>query len=162
VVRHFLVLLAASYAGTAAGVWWLSGFVPWFLLPDLPFLAIVFAGLFLPGPIGFLAAIPPAVFREVTVSAPPWTLFLASMALYFFSREIGMRLFLRAEYFILLVVVGLLLAESFSVAVLMMLSGSRPFSFLWGMQEAVRIAWTGLIAVPLYMELSGRWRRVRE
>lgn len=161
-VRHFLVLTAASYAGAAVCVWWLSGFVPRFLLPDLPFLAIVYAGIFLPGPIGFLAAIPPAVFREVTVSAPPWTVFLASMALYFFSREIGMRLFLRTEYFILSVVAGLLLAESISLVVLMKLSGSPSFSFLWGMQEVVRIAWTGLIAVPLYMELSGRWRPVRE
>ncbi len=161
-VRHFLVLVAASYAGAAAGVWWLSGFVPWFLLPDMSFLSIVFAGLFLPGPIGFLTAIPVAVFREVTVSAPPWTFFLASMALYFFSREIGMRIFLRTEYFILVIVVGLLVAESFSLVVLMMLSGSRSFSALWGIQEAVRIAWTGLLAVPLYMDLSGRWRRVQE
>lgn len=161
-MRHFLVLVAASYAGCAACVWWLSAFVPKFLLPDLPFLSIVFAGLFLPGPVGFLAAIPPAVFREVTASAPPWTLFLASMALYFFSRDIGLRLFLRAEYFILSVVAGLLLAESISIGCLVMLSGSRPFSVLWGLQEAVRIAWTGLLAVPLFMDLSGRWRRVRE
>jgi hypothetical protein len=161
-VRQFLVLLAASYAGAAASVWWLSGFVPWFLLPDLPFLAIVFAGLFIGGPAGFLAAIPPALFREITVSAPPWTFFLSSMALYFASREIGMHLFVRAEYFILAVVVGLLLAESLSIVVLMLLAGSRPFSFLWGMEEAVRIAWTGLLAVPVFMDLSGRWRRVKE
>ena len=161
-MRQFLVLLAVSYAGAAAGVWWLSGFVPWFLLPDFPFLAIVFAGLFIGGPAGFLAAIPPALFREVTVSAPPWTFFLSSMALYFVSREIGLRLFVRAEYFILSVVVSLLLTESLSVVVLMLLAGSRPFSFLWGAEEAVRIAWTGLLAVPLYMDLSGRWRRVQE
>jgi hypothetical protein len=73
-----------------------------------------------------------------------------------------MRIFLRTEYFTLVVVVGLLVAESFSLVVLMMLSGSRPFSALWGTQEAVRIAWTGLLAVPLYMDLSGRWRRVQE
>ncbi|MBI5343612.1 MAG: hypothetical protein HZB63_09950 [Deltaproteobacteria bacterium] len=161
-MRQFLVLLAASYAGTAACAWWLSGFVPRFLLPDIPFLAIVFAGLFLHGPLGFFAAIPPALFREVSVSSPPWTFFISSMALYFASREIGMRFFLRAEYFILTVVVGLLLAESISVVVLMLLAGSRPFSFLWAAQEAVRIAWTGLLAVPLYMDLSGRWRRVKE
>lgn len=161
-MRQFLVLLAASYAGVAASVWWLSGFIPWFLLPDIPFLAIVYAGLFLGGPVGFLAAIPPAVFREVTVSAPSWTFFLSSMALYFFSREIALRLFVRAEYYILTVVVGLLLAESLSIVLLVLLSGSRPFSLLWGAEEAVRIAWTGLLAVPLYMDLSSRWLRVKE
>ncbi|MBI5419266.1 MAG: hypothetical protein HZA60_04190 [Deltaproteobacteria bacterium] len=161
-MRHFLVLLAASYAGAAAGVWWFSGFVPWFLLPDFPFLSIVFAGLFLPGPMGFLAAIPPALFREITSSAPPWTFFLASLALYFVSREIALRLFVRVEYYILATVVSLLLAESLSIVGLMLLAGSRPFSFLWGAQEAVRIAWTGLLAVPLFMDLSMRWRGVRE
>ena len=44
-MRHFLALLALSYLGAALCVWWLSGFIPWFLLPDFPFLAIVFAGL---------------------------------------------------------------------------------------------------------------------
>jgi len=161
-MRHFLVLLAASYVGAAAAVWVLSGIIPWFLLPDLPFLSIVFAGLFLPGPLGFLAAIPLALIREITISAPPWCFFLASLALYFASREIGLRLFVRAEYFILTIVVGLLLAESLSIAALLLLSGSRPFSMLWGMQEAVRIAWTGLLAVPLFMDLSVRWRRVKE
>ena len=161
-MRQFLVVLALSYAGVAAGVWWLSGFVPWFLVPDMPFLMIVYAGLFVGGPAGFLAAIPPALFRELTVSAPPWTIFLSSMALYFLSREIALDLFIRAEYFILTVVVSLLLAESLSIVGLMLLAGSRPFSFLWGAQEAVRIAWTGLLAVPLYMDLSVRWRRVKE
>jgi hypothetical protein len=161
-VKQFLVLLAASYVGVAASVWWLSGYVPWFLLPDIPFLAIVYAGLFVGGPAGFLAAIPPAVFREVTVSAPSWTFLLSSLALYFASREIALRLFVRAEYYILTVVVGLLLAESLSVVLLMLLSGSRPFSLLWGAEEAVRIAWTGLLAVPLYMDLSSRWLRVKE
>lgn len=161
-MREALVLLVVSYAGTAACVWWLSGFLPRFLLPDFPFLCIVFAGLFIHGPLGFLAAVPPALFREVTVSSPPWTIFLSSLALYFASREIGRRFFLGAEYFILTVVVSLLLAESISVGVLLLLAGSRPFSLLWGAQEAVRIAWTGLLAVPLYMELSGRWRRVEE
>ncbi|HEY7528514.1 MAG TPA: hypothetical protein VH660_05130 [Candidatus Deferrimicrobiaceae bacterium] len=161
-MRQFLVLLAASYAGAAASVWWLSGYVPWFLLPDVPFLAIVYAGLFVGGPAGFLAAIPPAVFREITVSAPSWTFFLSSMALYFVSREIALRLFVRAEYYILTVVVGLLLAESLSIVLLMLSAGSRPFSLLWGAEEAVRIAWTGLLAVPAYMDLSGRWLRVKE
>lgn len=161
-MRQFLALLAVSYSGAAVSVWWLSGFVPWFLLPDLPFLSIVFAGLFIGGPVGFLTAIPPALFREITVSAPPWTFFLSSMALYFLSREIGMRLFVRAEYYILTIVVGLLLTESLSIVGLILLSGSRPFSFLWGAEEAVRIAWTGLLAVPLYMDLSGRWQRVKE
>ena len=161
-MKQFLVLLAVSYAGAAVSVWWLSGFVPWFLLPDLPFLMIVYAGLFVGGPAGFLAAIPPAVFREITASAPPWTFFLSSMALYFVAREIALGLFVRAEYFILTVVVSLLLAESLSVVGLMLLAGSRPFSFLWGAEEAVRIAWTGLLAVPLYMDLSIRWQRVKE
>jgi hypothetical protein len=161
-VRHFLVLIALSYVGVAASVWWLSGLVPRFLLPDFPFIAIVFAGLFIHGPLGFFASIPPAIFREITVSSPPWTFFISSMALYFASREIGMRFFLRAEHFILAVVTGLLLVESISIASLMLLSGSRPFSFIWAAQEAVRIAWTGLLAVPIYMDLSSRWRRVKE
>lgn len=161
-MSQFLVLLAISYAGAAACAWWLSGFVPWFLLPDVPFLMIVYAGLFIGGPVGFLAAIPPAVFREVTSSAPPWTFFLSSIALYLFTREIALDIFVRAEYFILAVVVSLLLAESLSIVALMLLAGSRPFSFLWGAQEAVRIAWTGLLAVPLYMDLSVRWREVKE
>ncbi len=161
-MKQFLVLLAVSYAGAAASVWWLSGFVPWFLLPDFPFLMIVYAGLFIGGPAGILAAIPPALFREITISAPPWTFFLSSMALYFIAREIALDLFVRAEYFILTVVVSLLLAESLSIVGLVLLAGGRPFSFLWGAEEAVRIAWTGLLAVPLYMDLSVRWRRVKE
>ena len=161
-MKQFLVLLAISYVGAAASVWWLSGFVPWFLLPDFPFLMIVYAGLFIGGPAGIVAAIPPALFREITISAPPWTFFLSSMALYFISREIALDLFVRAEYFILTVVVSLLLAESLSIVGLMLLAGSRPFSFLWGAEEAVRIAWTGLLAVPLFMDLSVRWRRVKE
>ncbi|MBF8258334.1 MAG: hypothetical protein HW377_708, partial [Actinobacteria bacterium] len=40
-MREALVLLAVSYAGTAASVWWLSGFLPRFLLPDIPFISIV-------------------------------------------------------------------------------------------------------------------------
>jgi len=58
--------------------------------------------------------------------------------------------------------VSLLAAESFSVVLLLSLSGARPFSFLWGAQEAIRIAWTSLIAVPFFLDLSVRWRRVRE
>ncbi len=161
-MKTFLVLLAASYAGSAVSTLWLSGFVPWFLLPDFSFLAIVYAGLFLPGPAGFLAAVLPALFREVTLSAPPWSFFLASMALYFAARDIGRRLFIRAESFILVTVVGLLLVETLSIVVLVAASGSRPFTLLWGAEEAVHVAWTGLLAVPLFMDLSGRWRRVRE
>lgn len=161
-MRRSLVLLGASYAGSALCVWWLSGIVPNFLLPDIPFISIVFAGLFIPGPMGFIAAIPPAVFREFTISSPPWTFFISSMALYFAAREIGTRFFIRAEYYILAVVVGLLLAESMSISGLVLIGGSRPYSFLWAAQEAVRIAWTGLIAVPLFMDLSVRWVRVKE
>ena len=36
-MKHFLVLFPLSYLGASLCVWWLSGFVPWFLLPDLPF-----------------------------------------------------------------------------------------------------------------------------
>ncbi|HZL98496.1 MAG TPA: hypothetical protein VFB91_07335 [Terriglobales bacterium] len=161
-MKHFLVLLAISYLGASFCVWWLSGFVPWFLLPDFPFLAIVFSGLFVPGIAGFLSALPPALFREITASAPSWSMFLGSMALYFASREIGRRFLLRNEPSLLTAVVSLLAAESFSVVLLLSLSGVRPFSFLWGAQEAVRIAWTSLIAVPLFLDLSVRWRRVRE
>lgn len=161
-MRHFLVLLSMSYLGASLCVWWLSGFIPWFLLPDFPFLAIVFSGLFVPGIAGFLCALPPALFREITASAPSWSMFLGSLALYFGSREIGRRFLLRNEPSLLSAVVSLLAAESFSVALLLTLSEARPFSFLWGAQEAVRIAWTSLIAVPLFLDLSVRWRRVKE
>jgi len=161
-LRHFLVLLALSYLGASLCVWWLSGFVPWFLLPDLPFLAIVFSGLFVQGIAGFVCALPPALFREITASAPSWSMFLGSMALYFASREIGRRFLLRSEPSLLSAVVLLLAAESLSVVLLLSLAGTRSFSFLWGAQEAVRIAWTSLIAVPLFLDLSVRWRRVKE
>ncbi len=161
-MRLFLVLLAASFAGTAVSVWWLSGFVPWFLLPDFSFLAIVFAGLFIPGPLGLLAAIPAALFRELTVSAPPWALFLSSLSLYFLAREVSLRLFIRAESFILSTTAVLLLLESVSMVILSLLVGSRSFSALWVVKEGIRVAWTSLIAVPLFMDLSGRWQRVTE
>lgn len=161
-MRQFLGLFAIAYAGSALSVWCLSGIIPWFLLPDFPFLAIVYAGLFLPGPLGFLAVIPPALLREVTTSGPPWAFFLASLALYFFTREIGFRLFLRAEPFILATVVGLLVAESLSVVLLLLAGGTLPFTPLWIAEEAVRVAWTGLIAVPMFMYLSLHWRQVEE
>ena len=156
------MLFALSYLGASFCVWGLSGFVPWFLLPDFPFLAIVFSGLFVPGIAGFLCARPPALFREITASAPSWSMFLGSMGLYFASREIGRRFLLRNDPSLLSAVVSLLAAESLSVVLLLFLSGARPFSFLWGAQEAVRIAWTSLIAVPFFLDLSVRWRRVKE
>jgi hypothetical protein len=161
-LKNFLVLFTLSYLGASLCVWWLSGLVPWFLLPDFPFLAVVYSGLFVPGVAGFLCALPPALFREITTSAPSWSMFLGSMALYFASREIGRRFLLRSEPSLLSAVVCLLAAESFSVVLLLTLSGAHPFSILWGAQEAVRIAWTSLIAVPLFLDLSVRWRRVKE
>jgi cell shape-determining protein MreD len=161
-LKHFLALLSLSYLGTALCVWWLSGFVPWFLLPDFPFLAIVFAGLFVPGVTGFLCALPAAIFREITTSAAPWSVFLGSLALYFVSREVGRRFLLRGEPQLLAAVVSLLLAESLSFVLLLSLGGARPFSILWGAQEAVRIAWTSLVSIPIFLELSSRWRGVRE
>lgn len=161
-MRPLLVLLALSFAGTSVNVWLLSGFVPWFLLPDVSFLAIVYAGLFLSGPLGFLAALPPALFREFSISGPPGTFFLASLAVYFAAREIGRRLFLRSEIFILLIVAGLLAAESASVFLLLVLEGRDPFSVLRGAEEAVRIAWTSLLGVFLFVDLSVRWQRIRE
>lgn len=161
-MRHFLVLLAVSFLGASTCVWWLSGFVPRFLLPDFPFLAIVFSGFFVPGIAGFFCALPPALFREITISAPSWSMFLGSMALYFGAREIGRRFYLRTEPALLTAVGSLLAVESFSVVSLLALSGTRPLSFLWGAQEAVRIAWTSLVAVPLFLDLSARWRRVKE
>ncbi len=161
-MRHLLVLLALSFAGTSANVWLLSGFIPWFLLPDFSFLAIVYAGLFLSGPLGFLAVLPPALFREVTISGPPGTFFFASVAVYFAAREIARRLFLRSEMFILLIVAGLLAAESVSVTLLLILDTGPPFSFLWGAEEAVRIAWTALLGVFLFVDLSTRWQPIRE
>lgn len=161
-MRYFLTLLALSYLGAALCVWLLSGFIPWFLLPDFPFLAIVFAGLFVPGVTGFLCALPPALFREITTSAPSWSMFLGSMALYFAAREIGRRFLLRDEPSLLAAVGSLLALESLSVVLLLSLAGARPFSLLWGAQEGVRIAWTSLIAVPLFLNLSSRWRRVKD
>ncbi|MGE5190263.1 MAG: hypothetical protein ACM3NF_09420 [Gemmatimonadota bacterium] len=161
-MRQVLVLVAASFAGTSLSVWWLSGFVPWFLLPDFSFLAIVYAGLFIPGPLGLLAALPPALFRELTVSAPPWSLFLSSLSLFFLAREIGLRLFIRAESFVLSTAAVLLLLESVSMVILSLLVGSRPFTALWVAKEGIRVAWTSLVAVPLFMDLSGRWQRVAE
>jgi len=161
-LRYFLALLSLSYLGAALCIWGLSGMVPWFLLPDFPFLSIVFAGLFVPGPVGFLSALFPALIREITTSAPSWSIFLGSMALYFAAREIGCRFLLRDEPSLLAAVVSCMAVESLSMIVLLAMSGSRPFTFLWGAQEAVRIAWTSLIAVPLFMDLSSRWRRVQD
>jgi hypothetical protein len=162
VIRQFFFLTAASYSGAALSVWLLSGFIPWFLLPDVPFMAIVYSGLFMPGPAGFLTALPCALFRELSASAPPWSFFLASMALYFASREIGLRLFIHTEPFVLATVSGLLAAESLSLLALTALDGGRPLSLLWGAEEAVRIAWTSLLAVPVFMDMPMRWQRVRE
>src|SRR4030066_1277083 len=126
-VRPLLALLALSFAGTAANVWLLSGIVPWFLLPDFSFLVIVYAGLFLSGPIGFLAALLPALFREISISGPPGTFLLASLAVYFAAREIGRRIFLRSEIFLLLIVAGLLAAETASVTFLRVLRAGPAF-----------------------------------
>ena len=161
-MKPVLALLAISFAGTAANVWLLSGLLPWYLLPDFSFLAIVYAGLFIPGPIGFLVSLPPALFRELTTGAPPGSFFFASVALYFLSREIGLRVFFRSELHVLAVAAGLLAVESFSIVLLMHLSGARIFSLLWGWKETVRIAWTSLVAVFLFLDLSSRWQRVRE
>lgn len=161
-MKPVLVLLVASYAGASVTTWWLSGFVPAYFLPDVPFLAVVYAGLFLPDAAGFAVALAAAFAREIVSSAPPWSLFFGSLALFFVAREIGLRLFVRTESFVVATVGGLLLVESASVAALLALSGNRAFSLLWAGQEAVRIAWTSLVAVPLFMNLSMRWRRVRE
>lgn len=161
-MRHFLALLALSFAGTSVNVWVLSGVLPGFLLPDFPFLAIVYAGLFVPGPAGFLAALPAAFFREVTAGGPPWSFFFASVALYFFTREISLRIFVRAESLVLAVTAALLLIESISIGVLLHVTSAHPFSLLWGAQEAVRIAWTSILAVFLFLGLASRWQRVKE
>lgn len=161
-MRPVLALIAIAFAGTAGNVWMLSGLLPWFLLPDFSFLAIVYAGLFLPGSHGFLAALLPAFFREVTTGAPPGSFFFASLGLYFVAREIGLRIFFRSEFLILTIVAALLAVESAAVVLLMQASGGHPFSLLWGWEEAVRIAWTSLVAVFLFMGLSAHWQRVRE
>ncbi len=70
-MRYFLALLSLSYLGASLCIWGLSRMVPWFLLPDFPFLSIVFAGLFVSGPVGFLCALLPALIREITTSALP-------------------------------------------------------------------------------------------
>jgi len=161
-VKYFLTLFSISYLGASASVWGLSGIVPWFLLPDFPFLSIVFAGLFIPGLTGFLCALPPALIREITTSGPSWSMFLGSMALYFASREIGRRFLLRDEPSLLAAILSLLTIESLSVVILLSLRGAHSFPLLWWAQEAVRIAWTSLVAVPLFLYLSGRWRMVQD
>jgi hypothetical protein len=161
-VKPILALIAIAFAGTAGTVWLLSGIFPWYLLPDFSFLAIVYAGLFFPGAPGFLAALLPAFFREVTVGAPPGSIFFASLGLYFLAREISLRIFLRSEFQILTIVASLLAMESVAIVVLMQVSGGNSFSLLWGWKEGVRIAWTSLVAVFLFMDLSSRWQRVRE
>ena len=156
------MLLGLSFAGTALNVWFLSAFLPWFLLPDFSFLAIIYCGLFLSGPLGLLVVLPSALFREVTISGPPASFFLASLAAYFAASEIGRRVFLRAEIYILLIVAGFLAVESASVAALLLAEGGNPFSVLWSAEEGVRIAWTSLLAVFLFTDLSSRWARIRE
>ena len=145
-MKLFLVLFGLSYLGASLCVWWLSGFIPWFLLPDFPFLAIVFSGLFVPGVAGFLCALPPALFREITASAPSWSMFLGSVALYFASREIGRRFLLRSEPSLLTAVVSLLAAESFSVVLLLYLYG--PALLLLGGRRSRPDRLDSLIAVP--------------
>lgn len=161
-MRYFLALLALSFAGTSANVWVLSGLLPGYLLPDFSFLAILYAGLFVPGPAGFLAALPAAFFREVTAVGPTGSFFCASMALYFFTREVSLRIFIRAEILVLGITAALLLVESLSVGLLLHLRGAHPFSLLWAAEEVVRIAWTSLLAVPLFMGLASRWQQVEE
>lgn len=161
-MRTALVLLAASFLGASLNVWCLSGVVPWFLLPDFPFLAAVYAGLFIPGPLGFLAAAAAGLVRETTASAPPGVLFLSSLFMYLLAREISLRLFVRAEFFVLTTTILLLAVESVTLLFLSLAAGSGSFGFLWGIKEVIRIAWTSLIAVPLFMDLSGRWQKVTE
>lgn len=158
-----LVLLAAAYAGAALDTWWLSGFFPRFLLPDVPFLAIVYAALLLPGPPGFAVALGAAFIRELVVSAPPWSFFLASLGIYFAAREAGRRLFVRIEPFAAVAVAAFMLLESLSVSGILLLSKGRFFSLMWGAEEAVRIAWNAVLAVPLLMtDLPGGRREVTE
>ena len=161
-MRYFLVLLSVSYLGASLCVWGLSRVAPWFLLPDFSFLAIVFAGLFIQGPLGFLCVLLPAFIREVTTSGPPWSIFFGSLTLYFTARWISRRFIIRDEYSLLAAISSLLALESMFIVVLLTLMGVRSFGLLWGVQEAVRIAWTSLIAVPLFMDLSNRWRKVKD
>ncbi len=161
-MRPAPLLLLLSYAGGALPVWVLPRTVPWFLVPDVPFLCLVFAGLFLPGPSGVLVALGSALFREVLQPAPPWSFFLSSLSLFVLVREIRIRLFIRAEPFILILVSVLLAAESASVSALLAFRGASPVSGIWLAKETVRIAWTSLLAVPFFMTLPDRWQKVRE
>jgi len=161
-VRDVLVLLAASYGAAALGTGWLSGFLPWFLVPDVPFLAVIYAALFLPVAAGLAVAVPAAFLRELVSSAPPWSLFLGSMALYFAAREVRKSLFVRPGPFVLVLVAALMAAESAGVALLLVLSGARPFSTFWLAEEVVRIAWTALLSVPAFAELGARLRAAEE
>ena len=148
--------------GASLCVWGFSTVAPWFLLPDLPFLSIVYAGMFIQGPLGFLCALGPALIREVTSSGPPWSIFLGSMAIYLASNGISRRFMLRDEYSLLAAVSSLMAVESLTIVVLLKLAGAQSFGVFWGAQEAVRIAWTSLIAIPLFMHLSSRWRKVKD
>jgi len=151
-----------SYLGASLCVWGLSRVAPWFLLPDFSFLSIVFAGLFIPPPLGFFCALVPAFIREITTAGPPWSIFFGSITLYFVARWISRRFIIRDEYSLLAAVSSLMALESMSIVILLTLLGARSFGLLWGVQEAVRIAWTSLIAVPLFMDLSNRWRKVKD
>jgi hypothetical protein len=153
-VRPFAALAALSFAGGALCTFWLPGILPSMLLPDVPFLAVVYAGLHVAGPAGLAAAAAAALAREVSSSAPPWSLFCSTLALYVILRETGARLFLRMEPVVLLVAALLLLAESLGVCLLLSLRGSLHLSPLWGAGEAVRIAWTALAAAPLFSFLD--------
>ncbi|MCL2102832.1 MAG: hypothetical protein FWH25_02215 [Syntrophorhabdaceae bacterium] len=161
-MRYFLVLLSISYIGASLCVWGLSRTVPWFLLPDFSFLAIVFAGLFIQGPLGFFCALFPALIREVTTTGSPWSIFFGSMAIYFGAREISRHFIIRDEYSLMATVVILMALESLIIVVLLVMAGAGSFGLLWGAQEVVRVTWTSLIAVPLFMDLSSRWRQVKD
>jgi hypothetical protein len=159
-VRAFLALAALAFGGGAACTYWLSGILPAMLLPDVPFLAAVYAGLRVAGPAGLAAAAAAALAREVFTSAPPFSLFCSTLAIYVLLRETGTRLFIRLEPAALVVAAVLLLAESLGVSLLMYLGGALHLSPLWGAAEAVRISWTSLAAAPLFAFLDARLRGI--
>ena len=157
-MRFLLSLSALAFGGGALCTYWLSGILPAMLVPDAPFLALVYAGLRVPGPAGFAAAVAASLARETFSSAPPWSLFCSSLALYVILRETGSRLFLRVEPVVLLVTAGLLVAESLGISLLLELRGALHVGPLWWAAEGVRIAWTSLAAAPLFSFLDDRLR----
>lgn len=161
-IRRALLVVLIVWACTAIAVFVLPDFVPWFLIPETAFLGVVFAGLFLSGFPALLCAASCAFLREAVSSAPQCTMFLGTLALFVAVRHLEHHLIVRNERSVLLSVAMFLLLETVSIRIIMSMRGAGAFPLFWIVEEAVRIALTSLLAVPVFMSLSGRFQKVRE